>query len=91
MPVRAIHEGFTSKTLGNIFYGVMPDLGGACSFGCGFHMNQFDSASIISAHEMIEAVTDPFPTPGSNPAYPQAWNTTDGSEIGDVCAFTENR
>jgi hypothetical protein len=87
----AYHMGFVSKTLGNVFYGVMPDLGGACSFGCGFQMNPFDSVSIISAHELVEATTDPFPTPGNTPAFPQAWNTTDGSEIGDVCAFTENQ
>ena len=23
--------------------------------------------------------------PGSNPAFPQAWNTSDGYEIGDLC------
>lgn len=86
----AYHEGFTSKTQGNIFYGVMPDLGGACAFGCGFQANPFDSMSIISAHEFTEATTDPFPTAGNTPAYPQAWNATDGSEIGDLCAFTQN-
>jgi hypothetical protein len=86
----AYHEFHVSQTAGNLFYGVMPDLGGACAFGCGFHANPFDSLSIISAHELIEATTDPFPTPGSTPAYPQAWNDAQGSEIGDLCAFTEN-
>jgi hypothetical protein len=83
----AYHEGFVSQKLGNMFYGVMPDLGsGACSFGCGFGGSAFDSTTIVSSHEATEAITDPFPTPGSSPAYPQAWNTTDGSEIGDLCA-----
>jgi hypothetical protein len=34
----------------------------------------------------MEAVTDPFPTPGDKPAYPQAWNDAGGQEIGDLCA-----
>jgi len=58
----------------NIFYGVMPDCGGG-----------FVEQTIVTSHEFAEAVTDPIPTPGSNPAYPQAWNTSDGFEIGDLC------
>ena len=85
----AYHEGFVAPKLGNIYYGVMPDLGsGACSFGCGFGGSVFDSTTIVASHEVTEAITDPFPTPGSNPAYPQAWNTVDGSEIGDLCSST---
>jgi hypothetical protein len=76
----AYHEGFNSKN-GPIYYGVMPVCGG---FGCGFG-SAFDNLTIVSSHEAIEAVTDPFPTPGSNPAYPQAWNTNDGQEIADIC------
>lgn len=87
----AYHEGFKSTSLGNTFYGVMPDLGGMCSFGCGFADSRFDSLTAISSHELIEAVTDPFPTPGDKPAFPQAWNTTDGQEIGDLCASTSSR
>jgi hypothetical protein len=79
----AYHEGFVSKKYGAIFYGVMPDLGGACSWGCGG--SGFDAMTFVTSHELIEAVTDPFPTPGNQPAYPQAWNTTDGSEIADLC------
>ena len=26
-----------------------------------------------------------IPTPGTNPAFPQAWNTSNGYEIGDLC------
>ncbi len=68
-------------------YGVMPDLGGSCSFGCGFGQH-FNNVTSISTHEFCEAVTDPFPTPGSNPAYPQAWNDSQGSEVGDLCSST---
>ena len=82
----AYHNGFASKTHGNVFYGVMPDMtSGACAFGCGFAA-AFDNVTEVSSHELIEAVTDPFPTPGSNPTFPQAWNTTDGNEVGDLCA-----
>lgn len=82
----AYHMGFESKSYGNVFYGVMPDFAsGACSFGCSMGNNTFETTTIISAHEFTEAVTDPFPTPGDKPAYPQAWNTTSGEEIADVC------
>src|SRR5262249_41764676 len=45
----------------------------------------FENLTIVSSHEALEAVTDPFPTPGDKPAYPQAWNTNDGQEIADLC------
>ena len=72
------HNGFTSAKYGDIFYGVMPE----CSrTGSG----SFQSITFVASHELIEAVTDPFPTPGSSPAYPQAWNAADGNEIADLC------
>jgi hypothetical protein len=64
----------------NIFYGVMP--------GCHY---SFNSHTIISAHEFAEATTDNIPTPGTNPNYPQAWNTADGYEIGDLCEGTSGQ
>jgi hypothetical protein len=79
----AYHEGFKSPKSGaNVYYGVMP----VCGFGCGVADNAFDSMSVVSSHECMEAVTDPFPTPGDKPAYPQAWNDAGGQEIGDLCA-----
>ncbi len=75
----AYHEGFKAAG-GSIFYGVMPVCGG---WGCG---GGFDSMTAVSSHEAIEAITDPFPTPGSKPAYPQAWNDSQGEEISDLCA-----
>ncbi len=77
----AYHQGFKTAAGASIFYGVMP----ACGRGCGAS-SPFDSQTIVSSHEAIEAITDPFPTPGDNPAYPQAWNTTSGEEISDLCS-----
>jgi opacity protein-like surface antigen len=85
----AYHMNYQSKTNGQVFYGVMPDLGGACSFGCGFLSSRFNSLTAVSSHELMESISDPIPTPGSSPAYPQAWNTTDGQEIGDLCTSTD--
>jgi hypothetical protein len=70
----AYHEGFMNAKYGPVAYGVEPD--------CGFTFADFTS---ISAHELAEATTDNFPTPGTHPKYPQAWNTSDGYEIGDLC------
>jgi hypothetical protein len=76
----AYHESTAKKkmTKSSIMYGVMPD--------CGY---SFGSHTIISSHEYAEATTDNIPTPGTNPAYPQAWNTSDGYEIGDLCEGTQ--
>jgi len=73
----AYHNGFMSKLYGGVFYGVMPD--------CGY---SFAGISIVSSHELAEATTDVYPTPGSHPKYPQAWNSSNGSEIGDLCEGT---
>ena len=70
----AYHDGFKTSQGGAVSYGVMPD--------CGL---DFAAATEASSHETIEAVTDPFPTPGNNPAYPQAWNSTKGDEVADLC------
>ena len=71
----AYHEATPGKPgSANLFYGVMPDCGGG-----------FSEQTVASSHEFAEAVTDAIPTPGSHPAYPQAWNTSGGEEIGDVC------
>jgi hypothetical protein len=63
-----------TATFRNLFYGVMPD----CRQG-------FAEITYASSHEMAEAISDAIPTPGSHPAYPQAWNTHDGYEIADLC------
>ncbi len=71
----AYHEATSSTvTPNNIFYGVMPDCGGG-----------FATTTVVSSHEFAEAITDAIPTPGTHPAYPQAWNDANGNEIGDLC------
>jgi hypothetical protein len=75
----AYHEAVSAKvSKSNIFYGVMPDCGGG-----------FEYLTIVSSHEFAEATTDNIPTPGSHPKYPQAWNTSTGYEIGDLCEGTQ--
>ena len=61
-------------SLGIKFYSVEPE----CGWG-------FDYLTFAASHEFAEATTDNIPTPGTNPAFPQAWNTSDGYEIGDLC------
>lgn len=58
----------------NLFYTVEPD----CHYS-------FNSITFIASHEFVEAVTDNIPTPGTNPAFPQAWNTSGGYEVADIC------
>jgi len=58
----------------NIFYTVEPD----CNAGFGY-------ITYAASHEFAEATTDNIPTPGDDPAFPQAWNTSDGYEIADLC------
>ena len=68
-----------SVTPSNVFYGVMPDCGGG-----------FNTTTLVTSHEFAEAVSDAIPTPGTNPAFPQAWNTSNGYEIGDLCQGTSS-
>jgi len=59
----------------NVFYTVEPD----CKLGLA-------NITIAASHEFAEAMTDNIPTPGSSPAYPQAWNNSTGYEVGDLCS-----
>ena len=65
----------TQPDANNLFYAVEPD----CSYS-------FSTITYIASHEFAEAMTDNIPTPGSNPAFPQAWNDSAGYEIGDKCS-----
>jgi hypothetical protein len=58
----------------NLFYAVEPDCGGG-----------YANITYAASHEFAEATTDNIPTPGSSPAFPQAWNNSSGYEIGDLC------
>jgi hypothetical protein len=64
----------TKLSKGNLFYSVEP----GCHYG-------IQNITFAASHEFAEATTDNVPTPGSNPAFPQAWNTSDGYEIADLC------
>ena len=48
----------------------------------------FAAVTNQSSSVFAEALTDPIPTFGSHPAYPQAWNTSDAFEIGAPCPGT---
>jgi hypothetical protein len=64
----------TQMKANNMFYTVEPD----CHSSIG-------SITFAASHEFAEATTDNIPTPGSNPAFPQAWNDSQGFEIADLC------
>ena len=87
----AYHSSHGTPTTEHFFYGVMPDINHVgCDQGCAYGFDHFSSVTAISSHEYTEAVTDPYPAPGSTVVYPQAWNADDGSEIGDLCAGANN-
>jgi hypothetical protein len=85
----ADHEGFVSKKYGNVFYAMMPDLGGNCSFGCGSD-DPFANLTSATSHELVEAITDPLcPSIGINLAFPAGWGSQDQQEVGDLCVSQE--
>jgi len=73
----AYHFATTETTRHRAYYLVMPDCG-----------SSFKGFTDVTSHELAEAMTDAVPTPGSNPDYPQAWNDSGGSEVGDLCEGT---
>jgi hypothetical protein len=79
----AYHYTFVHKGK-NVYYGVMPDLGGACRAGCGGG-SQLDDTMAASSHEMIEAVTDGAVGLANSLAPPLAWYDATNGEIGDIC------
>ena len=70
----AYHDAVIETSRHNAYYLVLPDCGGS-----------FSNTTIVTSHELVEAITDGQPTPGSNPNYPQAWNDSGGNETGDLC------
>ncbi|HUJ28073.1 MAG TPA: Ig-like domain-containing protein [Myxococcales bacterium] len=73
----AYHDAVIESSRPNAYYLVMPDCGGS-----------FSNWTLVTSHEMVEAITDGQPTPGSNPDYPQAWNDSGGNEAADLCEGT---
>jgi hypothetical protein len=66
---------------GEVYYAVIPDMGGACASGCGTG-TQVDNTTTVSSHELAEAVTDP--EVGLNTL---SWYDQTNGEIGDICAW----
>jgi hypothetical protein len=83
------YHGTTSTTLNsrNILYGVLPDLQtGACSNSCNFSSTTFDNYTLVTSHELTEAITDPeVGLVITNIAFPLAWYDPFHGEIGDIC------
>jgi hypothetical protein len=79
------HSSFTHNGV-PIRYGVLPDMSGDCSTGCGGN-TPFGSLTITAWHELIESITDPdvgvatawYDTTEYSPGY--QWG-----EIGDICS-----
>lgn len=74
------YHGTASINGKNAFYGVMPDLSGACGNGCGGG-SKLDNTTEVSSHELIEAVTDAGVGVNSIAWY----DDTNNGEIGDLC------
>ncbi|KAI8903211.1 hypothetical protein EDD86DRAFT_278896 [Gorgonomyces haynaldii] len=79
------YHGTIKYGSGYIFYGVVPDQGGACAGGCGSSSNTFNNLCSVSSHELIEAVTDAAVGVASDIASPLAWYDQTNGEIGDIC------
>lgn len=70
-----------------LYYGVHPDVQppSLCSTGCGPTSNPFQINTVVTSHELAEAVTDPDVGPANSFARPLAWTDTENGEIGDIC------
>lgn len=80
------HHSVKTRAYGQVYYAVQPDLGGACSMGCGLAANMFENMTVITSHELTEAVTDPAVEGSADFGPPISWVTNQGSEIGDLCS-----
>ncbi len=67
-------------------YVVIPDLGGACSLGCGT-ADQLSNTTWVASHELAQVVTNPAIGFAANEASaPLAWFDPAVGEISDACA-----
>ena len=80
------HHSVKTRNYGQVFYAVQPDQGGACAMGCSAGSSTFESMSVVTSHELAEAVTDPSVESNADLGPPIGWVTNQGSEIGDLCA-----
>ena len=74
----AYHGVVSGTTLTYTDLPYMPDAGGSCGWGS-VTGSALDGVSIVEGHELAEAITDPELN---------AWYDANGSEIGDICAWT---
>jgi hypothetical protein len=79
----AYHGTFVHKRK-NVYYGVIPDLGGACAAGCG-GQGQLEDTTEATSHELVEAVTDAAVGLAQSLGPPLAWYDDSNGEIGDIC------
>lgn len=79
----AYHDTFTHKGK-DVYYGVMPDLGGACDGGCGTK-SQLDNTTATSSHELLESITDSAVGLAQSVGPPLAWYDQTNGEISDIC------
>jgi hypothetical protein len=73
----AYHGSFKHGTK-SVYYGVIPDQGGACSQGCAGDPDLFKDTCAVASHEFVEATTDPD-------VDAPAWIDDQQGEIGDIC------
>ncbi len=66
------HDSFSTQT----YYAVVPYPD--CS-GCSANLAVLDALTVVSSHELCEAITDPVPG--------QGWYDQNNGEIGDICAW----
>lgn len=86
------YHGTISHSPSNLFYGVMPNVTtDGCQLGCGSNVNGIDNTTMVSSHELIEAVTDAEVGLATTNAPPLAWYDPQGQdgEIGDICNATQ--
>ncbi|KAJ3308410.1 hypothetical protein HDV04_001324 [Boothiomyces sp. JEL0838] len=79
------YHGTIKQGNGYVFYGVIPDQGGACAGGCGSDSNPFNNLCSVASHELIEATTDPAVGLATGNSAPLAWYDSNNGEIGDIC------
>jgi hypothetical protein len=75
-----------STKFGNIFYGVIPDLGSDfCIDSCQFGGVPFDSVTFLSSNIIVNTVTSPLASLSEFPGFPAAWVTERGESISVQC------
>ncbi len=71
-----------------VAYAVIPRCGNFDGLG------GFDAVTGTTSHELLEGVTDPYPTQSPAYLFPEgnglAWGLVGGGEVGDLCIFADN-